>query len=187
VTIKRFFAALLIISLPLSTLAAQAMSPEQVIASMMTSLGKEDWDTFTNLMHPDALQQFKTLFHDVLISDSSDQIGSYLFGVPDLQAFDNMSASKIYKQFMTNLYNLEPSLRDVLSNTSYEILGSVKEGNELVHVLYRIKMEVGGKEVQQLEIETVQNYQGQWRTLLRKDITAVADQLKESLKEGSSK
>ncbi len=168
---------------PALLLPAQANTPEQVMSQMLEALRKQDWKAFTALTHPDALQDFKRMFHDVIAVDTSHKVSTYFFQVSSLEAYDAISPASIYEQFMSKIYSIDPTLEGTIANATFDIIGSVKEGNDTAYVVYKIKMKSDAKEIQQLDVQAMKTDQGQWKSMLRKDVDAIAEQLKKSLQD----
>src|SRR5208337_584675 len=99
------------------------------------------------MMHPDALAQFKDAMRDALLAKSGNKVGDQLFAVQSVAAYDKMTPAQLYQQFLGRVYSLAPNLKEVMSQATFQILGSIMEGPELAHVLYRIRLQVNGTEV----------------------------------------
>lgn len=147
-------------------------NPEDLLAAVFSALNTEDWHTLTTLCDPLGLAIFKrhTLrllsryaedcdtgdeFSDDFGDEEVDLVDILRFelaGVESFREIEDMDAGRVFVRWLqARLFRneIEPwreggegsALRTVRSY-KYSVLGSVADGDELVHVIYRQTMDL---------------------------------------------
>jgi hypothetical protein len=156
------------------TVYGQEETPEQVAKTSMEFTVKGDWASFARLMHPEALAAARGMFRPIFDADKSGQFGEAFFGVKTPAEFDALSDVAAFEALMTNLTKNIPLFTDVLKSAEFSIVGSVAEGTELVHVVYRTGAKAEGLTISKLSVVSLRRHQGRWRLLLTGNIDGLA-------------
>ena len=162
---------------------SQTSGPNQIAEMQMAAMSKNDWVTFTSFMHPEALESFKEIFAAVISMDESGEVANELFGVSDLSLYKQKNAAEIFISFMDIINSAAPELMGIARDAKYQILGYVTEGPELAHVVYRLTVSVEGVSMSSLAVETYKQYNGQWKSLLRKEVNDIVKLIQDSIQE----
>jgi hypothetical protein len=148
-------------------------SPEEVAKASLEYGYKGDWSAYARLMHPEALAEFKRKLRPIIAADMSGRIAEFFLGVKDFPQFEAMSEIAVFEEMISNSTKKFPQAAGLIKTTDYSIIGSVPEGADLVHVVYRF-----GVKSEQLstvvEVISLRRYQGGWRLLLRGRIEDIA-------------
>ena len=157
-------------------------SPEATVKSYMTALQKEDVKKFVSVMHPAALADFKKMMMPVVelavAKKKEAQVMPLFKGVKDAAQLKKMAPADVFAAFYKGLLGVMPQLSQVLSGSKMEVLGHVKEGKDIAHVVYRATMTVGRVKVKKVDVTSCKLYKGKWMIMLSGDIEGLATQIK---------
>jgi hypothetical protein len=153
---------------------AQGESPEEVAKASMEFMKKSDWSSYARLMHPDALAEAKKLFRSVFVADESGKTAELFFGVKNSKEYDALSDTAVFEAMMNNIAKKIPLFTDIMKTMDFSIIGSVPEGADIVHVVYRTSTKATGLSISKLEVTSLQRHQGRWRMMLTGDIEGLA-------------
>jgi len=178
--------------LPTATTTAATPTPissedaaiEQVAAAGMEALIKLDWEGFAEVMHPEALQGFKDMLVSVLEAageqDRATQAGlvSLFYGAQDVQSVIALEPKEFFAGFMKGVVSQSPEMGEIFAGTDVEIIGTVHEGNDLAHVVFRMGISAEGLDVTSVDVVSLKRSGTDWRMLLTANIEGLAEQLK---------
>jgi len=166
--------------------AQGTQTPEEVAKASMDFTSKGDWSSYAKLMHPEALTQAKRLFQPLVAADKSGELLELFFGVKTVKQFDALSDAGVFEALMINITKNIPGFTDALKTVDFKLVGSVLEGEELVHVVYRTGAQVKGINFSNTSVMTLRRHQGQWRLILDSNLEGLAASISEKLS-GSKK
>jgi hypothetical protein len=159
-------------------LARANESPEEVAKVGLDLVSKQDWPAYTHLMHREALKSMKQMFRPIVAADESGQAAQGLFSVSNLSRYDAASDSALFCSLMVNMMKIAPTMAEVVKNAQYTVIGSVAEGQDLAHVVYRVS--TSGQEVTVTKVSaiTLRRDGDTWRFLLSGNIEGLVSALK---------
>ena len=67
-----------------------------------------------------------------------------------------------------------------MKNMQYTIIGTAPEGDEVAHVIYRLRMNMMGTDIEELETISLKRSGDSWRLLLSGDIKNTAEKIKQA-------
>lgn len=147
------------------------------IETYYTAFGNGDWQSVVTMMHPEALESFKSTFVGIFKSlpegANRTQGLQLLFNVDSLSQFEILSPKEIFSSLMTNMLAINPGLFDMMKNMSVEYIGSVTEGEDLLHCVIRTKLAAEGKEMASVQVMSFKKYEGKWMALLTGDLESI--------------
>jgi len=162
--------------------AAEPTTPEAVVQAAFDAQNALDWETYTKYMHPDALEQYKAILWPIVeakFADSNANISQVqmILGVgvgPDGKLPD-YPAADFFSNSLLQIMEAIPQFKDQMGSGKTEVLGSVKEGEELVHVVARVTFSQMGRSVSQVKVATVKPSNGDWRMELQPEMIGLAN------------
>ena len=157
--------------------AKEAQSPQVIANITMAAAKKGDWATYTRHMHPDALAKAKRMFGAVVAADASGRARKLFFGVEDMKSYDALSDSACFTALMTNLTEHMPAFGEAMKNAEFHVIGTLPEGKDLVHVVYRTDTKAEDLEVTRTSVLSLRRYKDEWRMLLAGNIEGLAARL----------
>ena len=183
VVIRSVVSAALSLLLIRSPALAQGETPELVVGQLMAASKANDWGRVAGLTHPKALHELRTLLDPILTGEMPvlDTARQMLFGLPSREAAAAASDSAIMVGLIHFGMAQQPGAADLMRSSSYQLLGTVREGPDTVHVVGRMTMTVRGGTVTQIEVTSLARLDGTWRALLKGDWTALASRLRQAL------
>ena len=147
-------------------------SPEQ-FASRYDSVSKTgDGAELSKLMHPDALSRFREIvapFFDV----KSNDIGSTIFGVKTKTAFTELTSEQIFERFMLFVSKV-PEVAEAMKTAQMSMIGHVKEGSDVAHLVYKVNVKVGDITVAKTGVMSLKRNGEKWLALLSGDYEGLA-------------
>ncbi len=153
---------------------AQTQTPEDAAKASMDYTSKGDWSAYAKMMHPEALAELRRMFQPLVAGDKSGEIAEIFFGVKTAKQFDALSDVGVFEALMINITKNIPGFTDALKTVDFKIVGTVTEGEELAHVVYRGDAKVGGINISNTTVMTLRRHQGQWRLILDSNIEGLA-------------
>lgn len=175
-------AALLMLACSGAT-AQKAETPEEVTRHYFDAMEKGNWKANAALMHPDELARFRAVFAPLMESPKGAEGARELLGLNSPAEFRKLSDLEVFEQFLTNIMGKSPNMAEMMSNMESTILGSVIEGKDTAHVLYRMKMSGEGMNIEELEVTTLKRYGNTWRLALDKNVEGMAESISQMLNE----
>jgi hypothetical protein len=175
-------AAFAVVLLPMVTTAQQA-SPEVLARQQLDAVNRSDWAAYAASIHPKALGRMQEMMLPIVDLAASKDAGAgenmraALFGGRSAADLKAMSSKDFFEIFMSSISKL-PGLADALKNARGEVLGQVKEGENLVHVVTRTSTSIPGVPVfTKMEVMSFERDGDQWKGLLSGDMELQLAQL----------
>ena len=160
-----------------------ASTPEELILSMGEATRAGDWDGMAGLMHPSALAEVRELFMPLLASPATAEMLPMLFGMETAEEVANLTDAQLFAALMQRVLAGEEVTAELLKSATVEIVGTVREGADTVHVLSRIRMTYGKGSFAGLEVGSALRDGAVWRGLLSGEIAGLAAMLQQALDE----
>jgi len=175
----RVLILLLLLAVP-GTLRAQG-TPEAAAREYISVMTQGNWSRTARLMHPSALSELKSFFAVLAAADSSAQMLQPIFRVRTATEFDALSPEEVYSRLLTTVTASNPGMREAMLGIRAEVLGSVADGPDHAHVVYRMFMTVDGMQVSRMDVLSFRRSGDRWMALLTGDLRVMAETLTRSL------
>ncbi|MCC7143968.1 MAG: hypothetical protein IT349_17860 [Candidatus Eisenbacteria bacterium] len=160
-------------------------APDLFVDRYIAATRAMEWDSVAAMMHSTALSDFKQLMRPAVIADSSGEMSHLLFDVVGAAAYDSLPPARVFSRLMRSLVTLNPLMGEALAGAEAKVIGAVPEGDDLVHVIYRIGVGVGVGDsalaVTKLEVISLRREAGGWRSLLTGNVQGLAEVLRQSV------
>ena len=174
--------ALLVLAAPAAAQRAYpASTPEELALSMGEAMRAGDWDGMAGLMHPRALAELREMFMPLLSNPASAEMLPMLFGVETADDAANLTDAQLFAALMQRILGEEAVAAELLKTAKVEIVGSVREGADTVHVLQRVGMTYGKASFRSLEVTSATRDGSQGRGLLTGEMTGLAAMMQQAL------
>jgi hypothetical protein len=144
-----------------------------VAGRYVDAMQASDFDGMAALMHPVALAELRGIFAPVLASEAGPEIIDAI-GLPPPAQLSSMTDSEFFASFMRAIVAGDSTMADALRQSNADLLGSVPEGADTVHVVYRMRMRIEGIEVSEMEVLSLARWEDGWRGLLAGDLAGLA-------------
>jgi hypothetical protein len=161
---------------PVSRSGAQerAETPEAVTRQFGAAMRANDWVGTAELMHPDALAQFRRMFIPILAADSTGQLCERLFGASSAGEVTALPDAELFARFFRTLVSGAPELTGMFAGADLVPVGHVLEGNDVAHVVFRMKVAADGVTITKVQAMSLRRSGPTWRVLLSGDFEGLA-------------
>lgn len=166
----------------LSNGTVHAESASETANEYYNLLKQKNYDRAATILDPSAINQFRQMLTFImdLPEEKQNEAYSTIFG-------PSVSKESIIK--MSNLQFFTSFLRFIMSNVESvgvtldktEILGEIKEGNDIAHVVTRSKFSTSEYSMEAMEVVSFKRNGKEWKALLSGEIKGFPNQLKRSL------
>ena len=129
---------------------------------------------FAEMLHPEELSKFKAFAVAVAESAASDQqtqgIQQLFKPFSDPESLAGAAEVDVVEAFLKGTTERIPGYQELLADAKLELLGEVKEDDDLVHVVYRAILP-------RARLITCGRHEGTWRLMLSEDMTRLMNSL----------
>jgi hypothetical protein len=182
------FGALLIATAPQVRAAAEDASPEAVTRAAMGAMKTDRMDEFADAMHPDALKQFhsamSTIVDEAAKARKANQLLPLFQDVASVEELKKLDDKQFFVAFLRGMTGRSPDVKRHLAGAEAQILGSVPEGKDTTHVVYRLKLTTGGATLDRMTVASLRRDGSGWKMLLTGDVEGMVAALKQGLASG---
>lgn len=167
--------------------APAAPSAESVVQSYLETLKSGDFQKSAELMHPEALEKFRSLLIPLVEAAADAKAEESLLplfkGVSDVAALKKLSPAGFFAAFFNGIAEVNPMIKDALASGNMTVLGSVPEG-DVLHVVCRTSVKVEELSIAKMEVMSLKRHEGNWRVLLSGEMEGLAQALSKSMAGG---
>jgi len=164
-----------------STSAAQvaaAATPEALAERYVAAMRQSDWNTVAGLMHPRALATIRNFVKAVASQPGGSDFLTQVFGASSPEKLAALSDQQVFAKFLGTTLGSSPELSAALKSAKAQVLGHIAEGTDSAHVLYRMRMTIGGMEMTKVDVLSAARDGTGWRALLTADIENMIQRMK---------
>ena len=164
---------LLAVTLAFSSVTqAEGMSgAASAITRYFDAIKTYDTAIIANMMHPQALGQFRTTINKALQGEKSDLAKMELlplFSVASIEEYMQLSDAEAYKRLNDVVAKAQPQLIDLMKSSNFEVVSeSTKE--DLVYITYSLTLTIEGQTISQDAVQKLKEHDGQWLLMLPSD------------------
>ncbi len=186
VQFKSIFRSILILAAVslcwLPVFSQQASGEASAVASAAhKTLASLDIVKHSGYIHPDALEDLKGLIWPALsstIAADTNAAQSPLVQILGLELTEgklvDMSARQLYINLLGMTFSQSPELAKTLSDAVYTVVGEVAEGDDQVHVLYRISSASQPEAMSRMEVTSLRMSDSGWKLGLPPEVASIA-------------
>ena len=168
---------------------AKPETPESVTQAYFDAMQAGRVKDAMEYMHPEALKQFRdTLLPLVEMVETMDKdrparrrFFAMFDGVEDTAALRKLSHKALVASLLKGIMKLQPGSRESLAKAKIKLIGHVKEGDSLAHVVYRMEVSVQGSTASRVSAISLRRHRAGWRLLLMTEIRNVVEMIRSSL------
>jgi hypothetical protein len=162
---------------------------KKIAARCKEAIQKMDWNAYADLLDPSELEEFRNRLLPALKAAAKagpeQQKEALLFfpGAADLNA---VMAWKPREFFVRSLEAMSKGplaiYKELYAAEKFEMIGAVREGNDLVHVVYRSHTSFKGLKITSMKVVTLKRNDKEWRAALADEVVGLAEALNQTLK-----
>ena len=179
---KTLLCCLAIALSPIAARAAEEATPEAVAKRQIEAMKSLNWELVARYTHPKALEQMQALFIPVVIAGSAaskdnpaaEEMMRIVFAGKSADELSSMLPSAFFQIVMKGISGATPDFKFAMTGMDVQVLGSVKEGDNIAHVVYRLSRKMGEQVATKIAITTVERDGETWKAQLNADLENVA-------------
>ena len=172
---------LLALVVPLAARAAEEATAEAIAKRQIEAMRALNWEVVAKYTHPKALEQMHSLFMPVAIAGSAakdnpaaEEMMRIVFGGKTANELAAISPTAFFKIVMSGISGATPDFKNAMTNMEVQILGHVNEGENTVHVIYRLSRPLPEGTATKIAVTSVERDGDTWKALLNADLENVA-------------
>lgn len=153
-----------------------------------TAMSTLDWETFSKMLHPDALDEFKNMIYPAVaasiprtdsgfVRDSVPIFGSLM----SISAMEQADGPTFFYDLMTAAFDNTPQLQQTFSSIRSTIIGELSEGDNIIHVLTRTTLTIG-TDINEMSVLSVEKVDGEQKLHLPPRIKGLAQLIAQSFR-----
>lgn len=161
--------------------AAEEATPEAVAKRQIEAMKTLNWELVARYTHPKALEQMQSLFIPVVIAGAAakdnpaaQEMMKIVFAGKSADELSSMAPSAFFQIVMKGISGATPDFKFAMTGMEVQILGSVPEGENRAHVVYRLNRTMGDTVATKIAITSVERDGDTWKALLNADLENVA-------------
>jgi len=166
---------------------------EKVVAASMEAARREDWKGYADLVHPQSLQDYKSMWLPVLQAaakegpDKHSDLLALFDKATDLKSVIALMPKEFFISSMKGMATQTTIPKQDTAQTDEKILGTVREGDDLAHVVVRTRAKYLGTEINRVDVVTLKRSDSEWRIMLPEAVRVMAETFRSSLFPGTLK
>ena len=164
---------------------AAAKHRQAVFRAYVAATRVFDWKKAAGYFDPQVLAELQALMAKTLREAGDKPEGPKLLklfgGVGSVEEFESLTPAEAFAGFMKGLTESIPALKQAITNAQFEYLGEVQEKPELVHLIYRTRLKVGGIDSAKVTASSMVKTPDGWRLLLDDEVKGFAKMLEQQV------
>lgn len=163
---------------PAAAVAQPAETPVDVARRYFETVRRNDWQAGAALMHPDELARFKELFVTLLASGKKgEDVVKELMELESASDLLNLSGSQVFERFLRTFMGRSPEMAEMMASMRVSIIGSVPEGQDTAHILYRTEMDAAEMPDREINVVSMKRMENSWRMMLEPQMEGAAEMI----------
>ena len=147
-------------------------------------LAQADWAGYAALVHPQGLERFRAQImpgiERMIIATDGDSVN--LFGKNfHAQEFQSKTPAEFFDLIMTMVVEVSPDIKTTFANMTNKSLGGVMDADTMVHIVMKTHMDIGGRPVDEMNVQSVINVDGDWKLVMSPKIDGIAMMLAQAM------
>ena len=178
---KTFLCCLALVFATNAARAAEEATPEAIAKRQIEAMRSLNWELVAKYTHPKALVQMQSLFIPVVIAGAAakdnpaaQEMMKIVFAGKSADELSGMAPAAFFQIVMKGISGATPDFKYAMTGMEVQILGSVKDGENLAHVVYRLNRNIGDNVATKIAVTTVERDGETWKAQLNADLENVA-------------
>ena len=148
------------------------------------TLSQLDWAGYTGQVHPDGLVKFQAMLmpgiEKMVMGTPADSIN--LFGkFYKSEVIQSMAPAEFFTEIMTMVAEVSPEIKTTFSQMQNTAIGGVAENDSLVHIMIKTSMSIGGRAIEEMNIQSVVKTGDEWKLVMSPKIDGIGLMLANAL------
>lgn len=164
--------------------AVWANSAPETASAYFDALKKKDYNSVASYFDPSALQEFRQMmgFIDEIPNQGKDNFFTMFFGPEATKdSVSKLSDVAFVSSLLAALMTQVETRGGGVNFEGVEILGEVKEGPGISHVVTRSRLSVGEMQVEAMEVVSFRLVGKEWKALMSAKMKGIANQIRAAI------
>lgn len=167
-TIFKVFVLAVFVLFPTITYADDSVEISSIVSKYFDALRVYDTEAMSSLMHPDALEQFRSSFDNAFEGSKSAQAKKELLpllSLNDYSEYLKLSNKEAYKRLNDGIASHAPELIEMMKSSEFEIVSTTVK-NDTAYVIYKLGLNINGRNLSQEAVQKLKKQDAKWLLLL---------------------
>ncbi|HEV3145001.1 MAG TPA: hypothetical protein VGZ47_14010 [Gemmataceae bacterium] len=157
---------------------------EKVVADSLAAGQKMDWQAYAELVHPESLQEYKTMWLPALQAAARERpekqadLLSAFDKAPDLKTVISLKPKELFVSSMKGMAAQFPQWKADASKAEQKIIGTVHEGDDKAYVVVRTITKFGRADMTKVEVIALKRSGAEWKIMLPDVVRTMADTIR---------
>lgn len=180
--IQTIFPTLLLLITILLPAPAPAATPEERTRAYFDAMKSKNWDDVAAVFHPKAATRFRELMG--VAGETPEELSEFLSTVFGMEADAAQLEAMTDSEFFTMFFKTVMSQAETYGEITFgdlTILGSIPEGDGMIHVLARSRASMGELSTERVEVLSFIKDGETWGLDLQAEMEGIAQQMKQAM------
>jgi hypothetical protein len=159
--------------------------PEPAVKKALAALREERFEDFAKAMHPDELKDLKKSLMAALTVAAKEGREKQFLRLMKAKSIDDLkdlSDVQFFASLTSNMFRLDMTIKQTFGAAEADLIGNVREGKNVAHVVCRVKMKIEGVPTTHMDVVSVKKTDDGWRLLLPSQVEVFASLVKQDLR-----
>ncbi len=161
---------------PGQSLADLTATPEAAAELFIRSIRAIRWSAAAQFISPETLERFRTTATMIADADTTGVLRDFLVGV-DSAGMAELASAEVFARSIGSVIDDLPGLMHALYDRDDEVLGSVPDGPDRAHVVYRTTARLSGA-VPEVEVMQLARGAEGWRVTWSDELDVIEEALR---------
>ena len=148
------------------------------------TLQELNWEAYAALVHPDDLDGFKAMLlpdiEKLAVMRNADSVTLFdrTFSLEDLRSG---TSEQFFVDMMKTVFQISVELGQSFSGMKNNHIGAVAENDSLIHIVVNTSMNIGLKNVKEMNVSTVRRFEDGWKLRMSPKLEGIGMMLQQSM------
>ena len=148
------------------------------------TLQELNWEAYAALVHPDDLDGFKAMLlpdiEKLAVMRNADSVTLFdrTFSLEDLRSG---TSEQFFVDMMKTVFQISVELGQSFSGMKNIHVGAVAENDSLIHIVVNTSMNIGLKNVKEMNVSTVRRFEDGWKLRMSPKLEGIGMMLQQSM------
>lgn len=170
---------------PASKVTPAPARPEEIVQAYVGSLRAGRYDEVGRLLDVEGCKRLQTQLVPVIKESHTANPEAGLLklfdGIETVEGLEKLSPEEFVAAFFGGVTKLNPVFKETLSSMTAKVIGTVPEGDGVLHVVCRITNSNAGMNITKVSVISLKKNGGKWGVMLSSEIENMAEQVRRVL------
>lgn len=170
---------------PVSKATPAPVNAEEIVQAYVGSLRAGRYDEVGRLLDVEGCKRLQTQLVPVIKESHTATPEAGLLklfdGIETVEGLEKLSPEEFVAAFFGGVTKLNPVFKETLSSMTAKVIGTVPEGDGVLHVVCRITNSNAGMNITKVSVISLKKNGGKWGVMLSSEIENMAEQVRRVL------